>query len=405
MNLSVSSALRSNYKWYILVLAMLTYGLLAGSARMCLPVLFKEISTDLNLSPVSLGTIWGMDPLAGIFVGLPSGLLVDRFGIKRTLTVVCLLGALFCALRGFSSNFATLAVTTFFFGAMTAMTPTIVPKAAAVWFERRQFGLTNALLNIASSLGGMAVTMTAATVLSPALGGWRNVLFLLAGPPIVIGLLWLFTGREPARSETQYASASGVPLRESLSQVIRNREVWVIGLILFVVMGGFIGFAGYFPLYLRNIGWSTVAADGAFTAYNGAFMAGVIPMTLLANRLRNYTGVFFVSLAITVVLFGLVPFVNGAALWVLVIVGNFLRAGIFTVSTVMVFDIPGIGKTYGGTAMGLTSSIGMAGACLAPPLGNSFADFSPGAPFFFWAGLSVIGLPLFLFLRKRPVIS
>ena len=100
---------------------MLTYGVVTGVDRMCLPVLFKEISTDLGLNTVSLGTIWGMDPLAGIFVGLPAGLLVDRFGIKRTLTVVCILGGIFCALRGLSINFLTLAASMFLFGSMAAM--------------------------------------------------------------------------------------------------------------------------------------------------------------------------------------------------------------------------------------------------------------------------------------------
>lgn len=50
---------KSNYRWYILAIAMLAYGIVAGAERHCLPVLFKEISVDLNLSMVSIGTIWG----------------------------------------------------------------------------------------------------------------------------------------------------------------------------------------------------------------------------------------------------------------------------------------------------------------------------------------------------------
>ena len=76
------------YKWYLLALMMVTYAVIAGAERMCLPVLFKEISTDLDLSLVSIGTIWGMDPLAGIFTGPARRAARDRFGIKRTLVVV-----------------------------------------------------------------------------------------------------------------------------------------------------------------------------------------------------------------------------------------------------------------------------------------------------------------------------
>jgi cyanate permease len=379
---------------------MLTYGVLTGMDRMCLPVLFKEISSDLNLSAVSLGAIWGIDPLAGIFVGLPAGLLADRFGIKRTLTVISILGGIFGALRGLSINFLTMAASTFLFGAMAAMTPSIVPKAASVWFERRQLGLINALINISWAVGSMAASMTSATILSPLLGGWRNVLLLFALPAIVMGMLWLFTGREPAKSEHQTLIALRVPFREAISRVIRSKEVWILAITSMLLWGANMGFLGYLPLYLRNIGWTPAGADGVFTAFNGASMAGVIPMTLLASRLRNYKAMLFFSLVVTVVFLILLPLVSGATVWVLIIVTTFLRSSAFAVTNVLIFDIKGIGGTYGGTAMGLVSSVGMIGAFLSPPLGNMLAGVSPGAPYFFWAGLAALSLPLFLFLRK-----
>ena len=74
--------MKSNYKWFILVLAMLAYGIVTGADRMALPVLFKEISLDLNLNMVSIGTIWGMDPLAGVFVCMLGGLAGRPFWLK-----------------------------------------------------------------------------------------------------------------------------------------------------------------------------------------------------------------------------------------------------------------------------------------------------------------------------------
>ena len=54
---------KANYRWYILTLAALMFALVTGAARMCMPVLFKEISGDLGLSLVQIGEVWGMDPL------------------------------------------------------------------------------------------------------------------------------------------------------------------------------------------------------------------------------------------------------------------------------------------------------------------------------------------------------
>jgi MFS family permease len=167
-----------------------------------------------------------------------------------------------------------------------------------------------------------------------------------------------------------------------------------------LLWGSQIGIQGYLPLYLRNIGWTTVGADGAFTAFNGASTAGVIPMILLANRLKLHKRMLFFSMIITTVFLALLPFLTGSSVWALIIIAAILRSSAFAIINVLIFDIKGIGNTYGGTATGLVSSIGMIGGFLAPPMGNSLAGIGPGTPFFFWSGMAAVSLPLFLFLRK-----
>ena len=379
---------------------MLTYGTIAGAERMCMPVLFKDISLDLDLSLVSIGTIWGMDPLAGIFVGLPGGLLVDRFGLKRTLAVICILAGVFCALRGLSVNFISMAAMMFLFGMLAAMTPVVAPKCTAVWFSQKQLGLTNALISISSSIGLMVATMTSATLLAPLFGGWRFVLFFFGAPAVIAGILWIVTGREPDKEELQAQAASKVPFRRSLSVVIRIKEVWVYGIMSLLLWGSTMGLNGYLPIYLRDIGWTPIGADSAVTILNGAMMVGTIPMVIAANRFKAYKGILFISMVVMFVSLALLPATRGPALWVLLVVSAFLRSACFAVTNVLIFRIEGVGGTYGGTAMGLVSTIGMLGGFLAPPLGNSLADISPGMPFLFWAAMSAASLPLFILLRR-----
>ncbi|MGD0919315.1 MAG: MFS transporter [Thermodesulfobacteriota bacterium] len=391
----------SNYRWFILALGMVTYGAIAGAERMCMPVLFKEISADLGLSMVAIGTIWGMDPLAGVFVGLPGGLLADRFGVKRTLVVICLLAGVFGALRGLSDTFAGMAATMFLFGLVAAMVPSIVPKVAAVWFSGRYLGLTSALLNVAWSFGSMTGTMFSATVFSPLLGGWRNVLFLYGAPAVIVGLLWLATGREPDKSELLATSVNEVPFRQALSRVIRIKEVWIIGLITLTQFGSSVGFMGYLPLYLRGIGWTSTSADGAITLLSGVGCAGVIPMVFLSDRFGTRKGVLVFSIIIMSISLGLLSIVDGSAVWMLLIIIGFLRSGLVALFNILIFEMRSVGSTYGGSAIGLTNTIGMFGAFFAPPLGNSLADINLGLPFVFWACLSALALPGLFFIRER----
>jgi len=398
----------SRYRWYILLLAMMTYGSIAGSARLCMPVLFPEISIELGLSMVAIGAIWGMDPLAGVFLALPGGLLADRFGVKRMLTVVCILAGVFGALRGFSVDFLSMAAFMFLFGLMAAVTPSIVPKVTAVWFAGRRLGLANGLLNVAWSVGAVIATLSSATFLSPWLGGWRNVLFFFGAPPVLLGLLWWLTGREPHKQDATDAMATSEPLRKALARVTRIRDVWVMGFVLMANWGANMGFLGYLPTYLRNVGWEPAMADSAMTALSGIGVFGVIPMVLYSDKIGSRKTVMIFSILVLALTVGLIPLVNTTGVWMLLIIGGILRSGVTALANTLIFEIKGVGGTYGGTAIGLTYSLAMLGAFASPPIGNSLTAFTSDMPLFFWALLAVVALPLLLLVketRSRPVFG
>ncbi len=400
----------SNYRWYILLITGLTYAVIAGAARLCMPVLFKEIGDDLGLSLTAIGAVWGMDPLAGVFIGLPAGLLADRFGVKRTLIVVCIMAGVFGALRGFSTDFFTMAATMFLFGFMAAATPSIVPKVTAEWFSGKWLGMANAFLNVMWSLGAVAASMTSATLLSPWLGGWRNVMFFYGAPAVLLGLLWLFTGKErdktasPESVTSPEAIISEVPFKQAFAHVIRLKEVWLIGLVTLFTWGASMGSIGYLPLYLReHLGWSITAADSSITVFNGVTLIGSIPMVMLSDKLRTRKGVLLISLGSLGIGLVLLPFVDTMGIWLIIIITGFLRSGAGSLFNVMIFESKGIGSTYGGTAIGLASTISMVGAFLAPPIGNSLDSLHPSAPFVFWGILAIIGIPLLLLVKtKKP---
>ena len=70
-------------------MATLTHTFVVAMPRMCMPVLFKEISGDLGLSSVQIGPVWEAISFAAMFVALIGGALSDRFGVKRTLSAAC----------------------------------------------------------------------------------------------------------------------------------------------------------------------------------------------------------------------------------------------------------------------------------------------------------------------------
>ncbi len=390
----------SNYKWYILTLATLTHTFAVAMPWMSLPVLFKEISKDLDLSLVQIGTVWGMIPLAGMFIVLIGGLLGDRFGVKRILSTFCFLAGLAGALRGLSGSFISLTATMFLFGVLNASISTNVHKVASVWFPGRQMGLANGILSLGMGLGFTVGAMISATILSPLLGGWRNVLFLYGAISIGISIIWLLTRSKPSQVELPSSYAGTVPFRQALSRVVRIRGVWFLGFILLGRMACITGMNGYLPLYLRGIGWTAASADGTLAASNLASMMVAIPMALLSDKLGSRKTILLVAMLLSAIGVGLLSVVGGAMVWVLVIMASITGGGFMAVIITMIMETEGVGAAYAGTAMGLTFTLSRVGGIISPPLGNSLAGINPGLPFIFWAAWAAVALFGFRFVKE-----
>ena len=295
----------------------------------------------------------------------------------------------------------------FLFGLMAAATPSVVPKVTAEWFSGKRLALTNALLNVAWAIGSMVATQFSATTFAPAIGGWRNVLFLYGAPAVVLGFLWLFTGREPDKTENPELRTTRISFRQSLSHVIHIKEVWLIGLVTTMLWGCTMGYIGYLPLYLRNIGWDATSADSTITILSLMMCLGSIPMVLLSDKLNTRKGVLVISIGSVVVFLALLPFVSTTWIWILLAISSFLRSAANSLFNVMIFETPGVGATYGGTAIGLANTVSMIGAFIAPPLGNSLAQYGDGWPFIFWAGLAAasIGIMFLIKTKRNPAMS
>lgn len=390
----------SNYRWYILTLGALTHTFAVAMPMMSLPVLFKEISVELDLNLIQIGTVWGMIPLAGIFVVLIGGLLGDRFGVKRTLSTLCFLAGLAGALRGLSGSFISLATTMFLFGILNASIPINVHKVASIWFPGRHLGLANGILSLGMGLGLTAGAMISATILSPLLGGWRNVLLLYGVISIGISILWLLTRSELGQVESPSGYAGTVLFRQALSRVVRIRGVWFLGLIMLGQMACTTGMIGYLPLYLRGIGWTAASADGALAASNSASMMVAIPMVLLSDKLGSRKTILLAAMLITAIGVGLLSVVGGAMVWVSVIIASIARDGFMAVNITMITETEGVGAAYAGTALGLAMTLSRVGGIISPPVGNSLADINPGLPFIFWAALAATALFGFHFVKE-----
>lgn len=391
------------YRWYILVLVVLNNMFNVAIPAMGVSVLSKEISISLGLSVVQVGLVWGMGFFPGIVTSLLGGAAGDKFGAKRVLVICSLLLGLAGAARGLVNDFSGLLLFSFLQGALTQFIMMNGFKAASQWFASHELGKANGIISAGMGLGLLLGALLSASVLSPLLGGWRNVLITYGLIGALMSVPWFFS-RPAVAGPT--AGEAGVSIWSAVRHVTRLRQVWLLGAALFGVSGAVQAVMGYLPLYLRNIGWNASAADGAISAFNLSSLLLVLPFTLWSDRLGSRKRLLIIAAACIMLGNVLLSIASGSLVWAAVVLAGCMRDGFMALFVTMVVETEGVGAAYSGTAVGFVMAVSQIGNAVAPPLGNSLAGLGPSAPFALWAGLALFGiLCIGLTRRNRRAVT
>lgn len=389
--------------WWMLALMTLTGTLVAAIQQSCLPPLFKEISDELGLDLVQIGSVWGFSNMAGIFVSIIGGILTARFGVKRIVVIFCILVGITGALRGIADNYIMLLVMVFINGTVRMVIPVAVTTSIGLWFKGPRLGMAMGIGAMGIGLGLTLGPLLSATVLSPWLGGWRNVLYFLGGIAIIIGVVWYFA-KEPVQTG-KASSAAAISTKSAINELVRVKNVWLLGLLLLFRSGGMMGINGYVPLYLRGLGWSPASADGTLSAFFALSTACVIPLAYLSDRLDSRKAIL-IPAAITATLgIGFLPILDGAGVWAAMIITGMFMDSFMSLSMTLIAEDKGVKPEYTGIALGMMMSLGSLGGVIAPPLGNALATVAqPGNPFYLWSALSAASLVLLLIYREKRTL-
>lgn len=395
---------QSSTKWYLLALILLTDIVVIAMPTMAMSVLSNEITHDLNLSVVQVGIVWGIGSLPTILTSLLGGSLGDKFGPKKMMIFSTIIIAGLGAARGLVPNYGWLLVIAALFGAFLPFVFINGIKIIGQWFPDSQLGVANGFVTMAMALGFFLGSIISASVLSPWLNGWRHVFVFYGVIGVFICIPWIFTRAAPM---PQSASSKSGSISKSIRHVFRMKNVWMIALVMFSMSGAIQGVMGYLPLYLREIGWAGIKADGALSVLNLVSMAFVLPIAIWSDRLGSRKKIMVAGAIAAILGIGLLGIMKGNWIWGAVVLAGFMRDGFMAMLLTSIIETEGIGHVYAGTAMGIINGMGGLGMSLEPALGNSLAGIGAGAPFFLWAGSALAAMVLVFFLKgkRKKVIN
>ena len=386
-------------KWLVLGLAALTSMLVFAMPVQALPVLFTEISEDLNLTVFQVGLIWGAASLAGFLTSILYGMFGDRFGPKRTLVTACLLVGILGAARGLASSAPTFMILVLIHSMSLPSIPPNVHKTAGMAMPDRR-GLAAGMVSAGFALGLALSSALSASLLSPWLGNWERVLIFYGIIAVIMALLWYLL--YPA--DLQSAQMGGTSQQNNLlalRHILQSRQIWIIGVGTLCFWICYKGFSGYLPLYLKNEGWDPVLADQTLTTFFFVSLLGVLPLSYVSDRLGIKRELMMVAVGIISVGTLAMGFTQGIIFWVALVMGGFLFDAFMAIHQASVLEIDGIGGAMAGTALGVVATLRDLGGFIGPPIGNALATQSPAAPFYFWGIMGLVGVVIYSFLPRQ----
>lgn len=371
--------------------------LIAFYQRVAPAVITQELSRDFGLSAGSLGNLSAFYFYSYVAVQIPTGLLADRWGPRRLLTVGAALTAAGTLLFAVAPSVAWANAGRLAIGAAAGVAFVSMLKLASHWMPARQYAFAS---GVALFVGVMGATLAGPPLRIAVDGfGWRAVMGVSAVVTGAVAVaIWLVVRDDPAQRgyasfHAQAPMAPGAPsVTAQLREVFAYRNTWLLFLIPGAFSGIFLTFAGLWgvPFLVTQYGFSTRAAATVTSAMLVAWSVSSMAYGPVSERTGRRKPLYVGSLAATMGLWSVVVFIPGLppAVLVAVLLAVSLAAGGFILTFAFAREsVPG---RVAGTASGVANMGVMLGGMFMQPLVGLVLDWR-------WQGRMAEGVRLYDF--------
>lgn len=333
-----------------------------GVSWFCFPPLELILMDELSMDFSQAGLIISLVPLSLVLICVPGGLLADRFGIRKTVFLGGMFLGFFGLLRGFATNFITLALTTFLCGVGYSIAYPNLPKITGLWFPSHEYAIASGAMFTGMEVGMALPFILIPPVLLPWTGSWRYVFIIIGLSSLILSFLWILLAREKPKEVAK--NVEGASFRESLSLVLRKKHMWILMLATFFLLAPQVGLLGFLQSMLTLKGLDPTTA-GLITSLIPWFM---IPGSFIIPIISDKIGlkkpfIWALSLIAGITLY-MIGTTSDIMLWISVIIYGFLIGGMAPIILAMPVEI--VGPQHSATAGGFILTGGYLGAMVAP---------------------------------------
>ncbi|MFB3766094.1 MAG: MFS transporter [Methanotrichaceae archaeon] len=294
------------YRWAVFGILAVAY-FFVYFHRVSTAVVSTDLLTTFEVSAASIALLSSAYFYAYTIMQLPSGLLTDSLGPRKTVSIFILVAAAGAILTGLASTFEMVIAGRLLIGVGVAMVYVPAMKILAAWYRQDEFASLSGILIAVGNLGAISAAGPLA-LMSSALG-WQQVFIMLGVITLVLSAsAWMIIRDRPSEINlpsiqeieaeekgepaNKAAMIEKIPMAEALKITFgAGMKFWPLAIWFFFMYGGIMVYQGLWagPFYHDILGWDK-ATSGLVLTFIGIGMifgcptAGYISDKVLKSR-------------------------------------------------------------------------------------------------------------------------
>ena len=278
------------YRYLICLLIFLCY-VLVFFHRLCPAVIALDIQASFGLTGTLLGVLGSAYFYSYAIMQLPTGLMADSWGPRKTVAAFFVLAGIGSVMMGLAPTLAVAVMGRILIGIGVSTVFVCNFKLLSEWFTVRQFVIMGSAFMAMGGLGALSSSAPLAWVSNAV--GWRMTLIAVGIITLVMaGLVYAFVRNRPSdmglpsiqpdRDESQ----EKIGLQNGMKMVVFSGRFWPIAIWAFCVVGISFAVGGLWggPYLMQVYGLSKSAAGAVLSTFALAMIFGSPVLGWSANR-------------------------------------------------------------------------------------------------------------------------
>jgi len=307
------------YRWAVFGILALIY-FFVYFHRVSPAVMAGDFTKEFGISAGALGVLGAAYFYPYAIAQLPSGILADTWGTRKTVTTFVLIASVGAFLTGVATNFNMVIVGRVLIGLGVGFVYVPIMRILANWFRVHEFASLTGVLLAIGNIGALSAAAPLAYL--SVMMSWKSVFYILGGITIILcGLAYLIVRDKPTDkgwpSVREIEESEGKIFKEpparirvgkALKTIFGSARFWPLAVWCFILYGSMMTYQGLWggPYFKDVVGWTKITYGSLLSLVAVGMIVGCPLWGYISDKIKSRKKVIMIgSICFTGVWFGL----------------------------------------------------------------------------------------------------